>query len=291
MLVSMTATLSPDATSHVARKIVHRTRGQTHGPITRLMSPGDLGELVKPFIFLDRFEVDVAGGRGFPAHPHSGLATHTTLLEGASSYGDATGKSGRMEAGGLGWMQAGGGVWHWGSPEPGKRILGYQLWVALPAALEHAPAESAYIDAADVPKAGNVRVLLGRHGALASPIAHAEPLTYLHVQLRDGESWTYAPDAGHDVAWLAVHRGRLHVSGAVLREEMAVFAEATGDDARITLRAEGDVELVLGSAAKHPHPLVCGDYSVHTSEASLARGEAEIARIGRLPHVLEARRR
>lgn len=284
------ATLQAEA-PRTTRKIVHRTRGQTHGPITRLMSPGDLGELVKPFIFLDRFEVESAGGRGFPAHPHSGLATHTTLLEGASTYGDATGKSGRMEAGSLEWMQAGGGVWHWGSPEPGKRILGYQLWVALPAALEHAPAESAYIDVADVPEAGNVRVLLGRHGAMVSPIPYAEPLTYLHVRLRDGETWTYAPPAEHDVAWLAVHRGRLHVSGAVLRDEMAVFADATGDAARITLRAEGDVELVLGSAAKHPHALVCGDYSVHTSEVSLARGEDEIERIGRLPHVLEARRR
>lgn len=291
------AAVSPVAavTSAVAqtkgRPIVHRTRGQTHGPITRLMSPGDLGELVKPFIFLDRFEVDAARGRGFPAHPHSGIATHTTLLEGASSYGDATGKSGRMDAGSLEWMRAGAGVWHWGTPEPGRRILGYQLWVALPSGLEHAPAESAYIEAGDVPGSGNVRVLLGRHGAMVSPISYGEALTYLHVTLRDGETWTYTPPEAHDVAWLAVHRGRLHAGNAVLEREMAVFADAKGEAGRITLRAEGDLELVLGSAAKHPHPLVCGMYSVHTSEAALARGEAEIERIGRLPHVMDARRR
>ena len=29
-----------------ARAIVCRTRGRTHGPITRLVSPGDLGELL-----------------------------------------------------------------------------------------------------------------------------------------------------------------------------------------------------------------------------------------------------
>ncbi|QNM58911.1 hypothetical protein XHV734_0045 [Xanthomonas hortorum pv. vitians] len=34
-----------------------RTRGTTRGPITRLMSPGDLGQLVKPFVFLDLFTV------------------------------------------------------------------------------------------------------------------------------------------------------------------------------------------------------------------------------------------
>jgi hypothetical protein len=31
---------------------------------------------------------------------------------------------------------------------------------------------------------------------------------------------------------------------------------------------------------KHPHELVMGYYSVHTSEATLAQGEAEIRRIG-----------
>ena len=40
------------------------------------------------------------------------------------------------------------------------------------------------------------------------------------------------------------------------------------------------VHLVVGSARKHPHPLVLGDYSVHTSAEALWRGEAEIRRIG-----------
>ena len=40
------------------RQIVHRTRGQRHGPITRLMSPSDLGESLKPFVFLDLFDAE-----------------------------------------------------------------------------------------------------------------------------------------------------------------------------------------------------------------------------------------
>jgi hypothetical protein len=35
------------------RSIVLRTRGHSHGVITRLVSPGDLGQLIKPFVFLD----------------------------------------------------------------------------------------------------------------------------------------------------------------------------------------------------------------------------------------------
>ena len=46
------------------------------------------------------------------------------------------------------------------------------------------------------------------------------------------------------------------------------------------MRAEGATSFVFGAAIKHPHPLVLGYYSVHTSREALARGEAEIDRIG-----------
>src|SRR5258708_38857928 len=94
------------------RGIVELTPGHTHGPITRLMSPGDLGELVKPFVFLDYFEAPSSGGPQMADHPHSGIATHTTLLQGSVGYRDSTGKSGTLRAGSVEWMQAGGGWWH-----------------------------------------------------------------------------------------------------------------------------------------------------------------------------------
>jgi hypothetical protein len=40
------------------RAIVHQSSGHRGGPITRLASPGDLGELIKPLVFLDLFELD-----------------------------------------------------------------------------------------------------------------------------------------------------------------------------------------------------------------------------------------
>src|SRR5713101_669307 len=57
------------------RTIVYRTRGHSHGPITRLMSPGDLGELLKPFVFLDLFAMDAEIAlppMDMGWHPHSG---------------------------------------------------------------------------------------------------------------------------------------------------------------------------------------------------------------------------
>ena len=264
--------------SSSSRPIAYRTQGHRQGPITRLMSPGDLGALVKPFVFLDYFEMAAGPAHGLPVHPHSGIATHTTLFEGGISYADSTGKSGVLASRSVEWMQAGGGVWHGGGPTGGEAVRGFQLWVALPPTLELADAHSEYLDGAAIPRDEHVRLLLGSYGALTSPLPYEEPVTYLHVELRDGERWTYEPPAHHDIAWLAVATGGLRVDGALLQRELAVFAEGS---APIEMIAQGDVELVIGSAAKHPFPLVTGSYSVHTSRAALARGEAGYAEIAR----------
>src|SRR5882672_36868 len=249
------------------RRVVHRTKGHSQGPLTRLMSPGDLGRLVKPFVFLDYFDFARGGGDGGPVHPHSGIATHTTLLEGSLVYGDSTGASGTLSSGSLEWMQAGGGVWHGGTPVSGQRLRGFQLWMALPSSLELAPAESHYVSGATIPGDGRVRVLLGAYRGMVSPIPYESSVTYLHVRLKDGERWTYQPPAGHDVAWLAVASGSAVVDDMGLQREMAVFEEG---HAPIDCVAQGEVELVIGSAPKHPHPLVTGYYSVHSSPETLA---------------------
>ncbi len=70
------------------RKIVRRTRGRRHGAITRLMSPSDLGQLLKPFVFLDLFDLERASFSGVGLHPHSGIVTVTYLFEGSVRYED-----------------------------------------------------------------------------------------------------------------------------------------------------------------------------------------------------------
>ena len=55
------------------RRIVLHTPGRRHGPITRLVSPSNLGELIKRFVFLDRAEVAPRPGPLFGIHTHSGI--------------------------------------------------------------------------------------------------------------------------------------------------------------------------------------------------------------------------
>jgi redox-sensitive bicupin YhaK (pirin superfamily) len=265
------------ATPSAARAIVHRTAGSTHGPITRLMSPGDLGQVLKPFIFLDLVNFDARHGQArFGMHPHSGIATLTFMAQGDVRYADSTGQAGVLPEGGVEWMQAGGGVWHAGEPVGDQPGLGFQLWVALPAALENVPAFSRYLAPAEVPQVGPVRVLLGQYGAARSVVQAPSEMTYLSVSLMRGERWRYTPPADHTMAWVAVASGRLLATEPIARGELVSF---TPSESAIDFVAETDTRFVLGSAVPHPHPLVMGAYSVHTSADALARGEAEIRRI------------
>lgn len=269
----------PHAANELPRAINHRTRGHAAGFIRRLMSPGDLGGLVKPFVFLDLFKGD---GRHAPPidagwHPHSGIATVTVVLDGTTRYAETTGRTGALSAGGIEWMRAGGGVWHTGTAEPGE-VCGFQLWVALPPELENAASASQYVQPDHVPVVGPARLVLGAYGGAVSPIA-APPMTYLSLKLDGGERWTFVPPAGHDVAWIAVMDGELRTPSRIAGGELAIFERAT---APIEFVAASPTRFVLGAAPLHPHELVLGTYSVHTSREALQRGEAEIRRIGRM---------
>ncbi|SEN57734.1 Redox-sensitive bicupin YhaK, pirin superfamily [Duganella sp. CF517] len=259
------------------RNLIHRTAGHSRGGITRLVSPGDVGQLIKPFVFLDLFDMESTSGHMMGMHPHSGIATVTVVVDGAIRYRETTGSEGQVAAGGVEWMNAGGGVWHDGGPVTGGSVTGFQLWLALPAEDENGPAHSQYLAAEQVQSVGPARVIIGSYGGAVSAIRPRASINYLHVKLSDGERWTYTPPAGHDVAWVSVASGALRTGRTTIGKEVAVFAD--GNEA-IDFVAEGATEFVLGSAVKHPYDLVTGRYSVHTSEAALVKGESEIERIG-----------
>jgi redox-sensitive bicupin YhaK (pirin superfamily) len=270
--MSIAAVLAPAST----RAILHRSRGLSHGFITRLMSPGDLGEILKPFVFLDLFD---NRGEAFPTfglHPHSGLATLTYVAEGSVSYEDTNGATGLLRAGGVEWMRAGKGVWHAGGAGDPGRTRGFQLWVALPPDLELGPSESLYQGAADIPRLGPARVLLGEYEGARSAIAAPSPINYLAVMLKAGERWRYQPPKGHSVLWLALGKGHIRAPDVLQHGEIVIFEPGA---AAVEFVAVTDCEFVIGSAVPHPHDLMLGYYSVHTSAEALQAGEAEIRSI------------
>jgi redox-sensitive bicupin YhaK (pirin superfamily) len=270
-----TSTTYPAAASAPVRRIARVTRGRTHGPVTRLMSPSDLGEMLKPFVFLDLIEHEGPPFIG-NLHPHSGIATLTYITEGAVNYIDPDNVKGLLPAGGVEWMQAGGGMWHGGGLDKPGRTRGFQLWIALPPELELGPTVSIYQAPEEVAADGPVRVLLGSCGAASSAIKPPSSINYLAVRLKAGERWRYQPPADHTVLWAAIAAGAVAAPNTLLHGDLAVF-EPSGE--AVEFEALTDVEFVLGSAAPHEHDLVLGYYSVHTTSQALQQGEARIAAI------------
>jgi redox-sensitive bicupin YhaK (pirin superfamily) len=288
-------TISNDAS---VRRVSFRTRGLTHGHITRLMSPSDLGHRLKPFVFLDLFDLDLHDPRaGFSIHPHSGLATITVITEGDLQFDDPADGTGHIGFGGFEWMQAGNGVWHGKELSGGTspRAKGFQLWIALRPELEHAAVDSQYVEASQVPTSGPARVILGSYDGIHSPARAPDGVTYLLVRLAASERWTFVPpgqrsapgadwsvqSSKQSVGWLALASGQLVGDTPADAGEMLIFDQS---DKFITLQASPDAEavFVIGSAVPHPHDLHLGNYSVHTSADALAKGEANIERLRRL---------
>jgi len=271
----MTPVSTKSSPPRSARAIVRRTRGRGQGFATRLMSPSDFGEILKPFVFLDFFDHE---GAPFTAglHPHSGIATLTYIAEGSVSYVDPDNVRGTVAKGGVEWMLAGRGMWHGGGLDKAGRTRGFQLWIALPPELELGPATSAYLAPEDVPEDGPARVLLGNYGSASSPIASPAPINYLAVGLRAGARWRYEPPPGHTVLWTAVASGSVSVPDELRAGDLAAFGSSSQ---AVEFEARTDTEFVLGSAVPHNHDLVLGSHSVHTTPAALRDAQAHISAI------------
>jgi redox-sensitive bicupin YhaK (pirin superfamily) len=242
------------------------------------MSPSDLGQRLKPFVFLDLFEADTRQlAASMPIHPHSGICTVTVFAEGDVTFDDPHAGHGSIGYGGVEWVRAGSGMWHGKELSAGtsSTVRGFQLWIALPPDLEHAKSETQYIGADAMPAIGAAHLILGAYGGATSPVRSPRDINYLLVTLKPAEIWTYQPPSAHTIAWTALAKGALIAGGRISEGELAIFEQS---DAPITFEgaAYQGATFVLGSAVPHPHKLFLGAYSVHTSAEALEEGEHNI---------------
>ena len=258
------------------RKIVARTAGNRHGPITRLMSPGDLGQLLKPFIFLDYVDA-VGDGPNFGFHPHSGIATLTFPLTFDMEHTTSSGQVDLVKQRGVEWVMTGGGIWHKARPLNGTQMQGFQTWFALPPSHELAEPSAQFLQPTNVPTASPVTLLVGQYHNLVSQIAAPFDVCYLWVELQAGDKWTYQPASQHNIAWTFAQAGQLVVNSEQLERELAVFEEGNG---ALEFKAATNVGFLVASAVKAPQELAMGYYSVHSSDERLAIGERRIKEIG-----------
>ncbi|MBE6013236.1 MAG: pirin family protein [Lachnospiraceae bacterium] len=88
-----------------------------------------------PFLMLDSFDSKNPDDyiKGFPPHPHRGIETLTYLIDGKIEHEDSLGNKDTINAGESQWMTAGSGIIHQEMPLASENMLGFQLWINLPA--------------------------------------------------------------------------------------------------------------------------------------------------------------
>ena len=186
---------------------------------------------------------EIAPNSGFPPHPHANMEIITYVREGAITHQDSLGNKGRTEAGDVQVMSAGSGIRHAEyNLEPTLTRI-FQIWIQ-PKTQGGAPTWGSK----PFPKADRSGKLVTIASGLpddtdALPIrADARVLA---TTLKKGESAEYdAGKARH--LYLVPAAGSVEVNGVRVN---ARDGAAISDEAKLTIKALEDSELVLVDAA------------------------------------------
>jgi len=191
--------------------------------IWRSIGKHDLPEL-DPFLLLDSFGTENPDDyiAGFPNHPHRGFETVTYMIEGYMRHTDSTGTEGLLRPGSVQWMTAGRGIVHSEMPEQKEgKMLGFQLWVNLPAADKMCTPRYQNIDPDDVPVVTTedgtvIRVVTGTANGVTGPVTgiSIDPL-YIDITLTSSSIHTLAITPGH-TAFVYVFEGEIKVAERML---------------------------------------------------------------------------
>jgi redox-sensitive bicupin YhaK (pirin superfamily) len=171
----------------------------------------------------------VAGGGGFPMHPHRDMEIVTYVLEGALEHRDSMGNGSVIKPGDVQYMSAGTGVTHSEfNASKSEPVHLYQIWM-MPDKRGHKPAydQKTFTDA---DKRGKLRLVAspdGREGSVK--IRQNNELYATVLGAGDSVKHTLKPERH---AYVQVARGSVKLNGKAL---------ATGDGAAIS--AEKSVEL------------------------------------------------
>ncbi len=178
----------------------------------------------------------IAGGGGFPTHPHRDMEIITYVLEGALAHKDSMGNGSVIRPGDVQYMSAGTGVAHSEFNASGSEAVHlYQIWM-FPDKKNYEPAyDQKYFTKEE--KSGKLRLVVSPDGRDGSVKIRQDNELYATV-LRTGESVKHElrPDRH---AYVQVAKGSITLNGNALD---------AGDGA--TISAEQSLELTGREAAE-----------------------------------------
>lgn len=243
----------------IAKRIVPRIRDLGDGFQVRRALPDAQLRSVGPFVFFDQMGPAVLrGDRALDVrpHPHIGLATVTYLFEGEILHRDSLGTVQAIRPGEVNWMMAGRGIVHSERTPPGlrgieSRLFGLQVWIALPDEHEEdAPAFSHHEHLPLFQESGvAVRLILGDHFGMSSPVATVSPMFYADVTLTAGKGIAIPSDPDERAVYIV--EGALEIDGQTCQAgELLVFA--IGVDVRLRAAPGARIVVFGGPALETP---------------------------------------
>ena len=265
----------------VARII--KPRPTIEGAGVRLKRAFPLPDLdyLDPFLLLDHFGSENPEDylAGFPLHPHRGIETVTYVLAGVVRHEDTLGNAGVIGAGDVQWMTSGRGIMHEEMPGPvGGRMMGFQLWVNLPARLKMTSPGYQEIPSHIIPlvtrESSSVRVIAGELEGVVGPVKGiaANPL-YLDISMPEGASYSQPIQRDH-TAFAYVFEGEADFAGPSGHPGTRVSSPALvvlGDGDFLSVRAHsGPARLILVAGKPLHEPIArYGPFVMNTREEIL----------------------
>jgi redox-sensitive bicupin YhaK (pirin superfamily) len=216
-----------------ARTVARVTDRQRLGPDEQvddkalLITPADPA-LTDPFLLLSE---DWFSSPGFEWHPHRGLETVTTVLDGVLEHGDNAGNAGALEAGDVQWMTAGHGIIHRELAYRDEHAHTLQLWLNLPAASKLTATRYQDLLAGGRPRVTRpgavLDVVSGTVDGVTGPALNHVDVQGVMVTLEPGTTLDYPLPAAHR-AFVHVVAGGVAVAGRAVRAGQTAWSDPLG---------------------------------------------------------------
>jgi redox-sensitive bicupin YhaK (pirin superfamily) len=181
----------------------------------------------------------VAGGGGFPAHPHGDMEIISYVLDGALQHKDSIGTGSTIRPGDMQRMSAGTGIRHSEANASDTEPVHFlQIWI-LPDRKGLPPGYEQKTYSHDE-KRGVLRLIGSRDGRNGSVTIHQDVDLYATV-LEHGEALVHTLRRGR-IAWVQVARGSIEFNGEHLE---AGDGAAVEDVSTLTLTARSSAEVLV----------------------------------------------
>ncbi|MCL4106337.1 UNVERIFIED_CONTAM: hypothetical protein GTU68_003498 [Idotea baltica] len=234
--------------------------------------------MVGPFIFIDHMGPASLGPGHYAdigQHPHIGISTLTYLLEGEIVHRDSTGAHQLIAPGSVNWMTAGSGAVHtertpeWMRDGTVRTMHGYQIWVALPKALENMAPSFHHVEADALPRwqdgAASFTLVAGQGYGRESPVPVHSDLFMVEIKTEGEYLLEVAGQLSGEIG-VVVSSGQVEACGEVIPAGNMLVSKV---EDFCSVKVEAGSHLFLFGGAPFPEPRFIAWNFVHSDKSVL----------------------